>query len=280
MLKVTALAILGLAIICASTALSDEPIPPPDRAKEMIAKLDTDGDGFVSKDEFGREDWIFAHLDSNQDGLLSARELSEGKSIPPAPGDPSRPPEPGARRGFGLKQADSDGDGKVSLDEFVEWHKRSFARLDGNGDGFLTPEELRAAARLRGGPQPPTGPGPGADEPRRVAERALKRIDADADGRISRDEWKGAPEGFDRADRNFDGFVDLRELSQMGALLRQRLGQGPEGRREPGRLLKRMDSDGDGAIRRDEFRGGEELFKRLDRNGDGILDLNDLPPAR
>jgi spore coat protein CotH len=56
------------------------------------------------------------------------------------------------------------------------------------------------------------GPGPGGG-PR---GDPIKEMDKDGDGRVSRKEWKGPPEDFDRIDRNGDGQLDGTELKPKG----------------------------------------------------------------
>src|SRR5262245_29667265 len=83
----------------------------------------------------------------------------------------------------------------------------------------------------------------------------LKRLDNNNDGQISRDEWKGSSEAFDKLDANKDGKISREE--------------GAQARRErAGRALKEMDSNGDGQLSSDEWKGNPEVFKRLDANGD------------
>ncbi|MBH1463360.1 hypothetical protein N7676_24180 [Stenotrophomonas sp. GD03993] len=41
-----------------------------------------------------------------------------------------------------LQRMDSDGDGRVSESEYVQWMLYAFDRMDRNGDGVLTAEEL------------------------------------------------------------------------------------------------------------------------------------------
>ncbi|HEV2666439.1 MAG TPA: EF-hand domain-containing protein, partial [Blastocatellia bacterium] len=62
----------------------------------------------------------------------------------------------------------------------------------------------------------------------------MKRIDINNDGAISRDEWKGKPDVFDRIDKNGDGSLTREEF-------------GSAARRQPGRL-DQMDTNNDGRI--------------------------------
>lgn len=122
-----------------------------------------------------------------------------------------------------LKQADADGDGTVSRDEFIKSRtanlEKAFDRMDTNGDGKLDEQEAAAAGpRMRpmseggDGPQRPDGPRPERERPPRpdgdrpqradgdrpqrpgggaMAGEAFDRFDADADGKLSRDEFIG-----------------------------------------------------------------------------------------
>jgi hypothetical protein len=63
----------------------------------------------------------------------------------------------------------------------------------------LTPEQRRAA-RQGLGPRAPRG------------RRALKQLDTDGNGTISRQEWNRRPEAFDRLDANKDGQITSDEL--------------------------------------------------------------------
>jgi len=61
-----------------------------------------------------------------------------------------------------IKNADSDGDGKLSKDEF--WgDDAEFAKYDADSDGFITAEEMRSAdkkAGKGGAPKPAKGAAP------------------------------------------------------------------------------------------------------------------------
>ena len=133
-----------------------------------------------------------------------------------------------------VKRADADGDGKVSRDEFIKARttalEQAFARMDTDGDGKLDEKEVEAgAAQARA--MGPAGLGgfrrpdadrpqrPGADRPQRpgagvMAEQGFDRMDADGDGKLSKEEFA-------------TGMKRLRELMQQG-------GAGLGGPRRPG----------------------------------------------
>lgn len=79
-----------------------------------------------------------------------------------------------------LARMDSDGDGRVSLDEYLEWMSYAFQRMDRNRDGVLAADEL---------------PG-GKGRPVTLGEYRARLTDR-----------------FNRQDANGDGFLDARELA-------------------------------------------------------------------
>lgn len=79
-----------------------------------------------------------------------------------------------------LARMDSDGDGRVSQDEYVAWMGYAFERMDRDGDGVLAPSEQ---------------PG-GKGRPIRLEEHRQRLA-----------------ERFTRQDANGDGYLDARELA-------------------------------------------------------------------
>lgn len=143
--------------------------------QQMLERLDTDGDGSISEEEFlaqqsERLAAQFDRRDRDGDGLLSADESAateRGQRPPPGAGPrggrAGPPPEavqaclqaaaPGQReprpeREDLLAAADSNGDGAISLDELTsvrnEQALQRFANLDSDGDGFITDGDLQA----------------------------------------------------------------------------------------------------------------------------------------
>jgi hypothetical protein len=79
-----------------------------------------------------------------------------------------------------LRQFDSNGDGKVSAAEYVAYMSRGFERMDRNGDGVISRDEL---------------PG-GRGQP--ITLKAFQR---------------NLRNQFRKLDRNHDGYLDARELT-------------------------------------------------------------------
>ena len=93
---------------------------------------------------------------------------------------PAAVPAQVAATGDYLALMDADGDGRVSLEEYLAWMAYAVERMDRNGDGVLSADEL---------------PG-GKGRPVTLAEHKARLTDR-----------------FNRQDANADGFLDARELA-------------------------------------------------------------------
>ncbi len=98
-----------------------------------------------------------------------------------------------------LRAADSNGDSAISRAELIAYRATNFTRIDRNGDGALTDDDIPFFMRGRGGP---------------VDIASLKaQFDRNRDGRVSRDEFVNGPTlMFDLADTNRDGILTRAEL--------------------------------------------------------------------
>lgn len=82
-----------------------------------------------------------------------------------------------------LQRMDSDGDGRVSPDEYLQWMLYAFDKMDRNGDGVLQPDEQPGG---RGKPIT-------REEQRQVILARFARQDANGDGYLSARELMAPP---------------------------------------------------------------------------------------
>ena len=114
-----------------------------------FAKMDTDGNGLVTDSERRayfenmralRRAETFAKIDSNNDGFISKSEFeahSQARSQERRQKRQARTEQ--IRR---LKRPDTNGDGMLSRDEHNQAMQARFARMDKDGDGVLSAQEL------------------------------------------------------------------------------------------------------------------------------------------
>ena len=202
---------------------------PQGRGGGMMMRADTDGDGKISRAEFtAQSEARFARMDKNGDGFITADEMNGrgGRS-------------PGGR----LMSADSDQDGKISRAEFMAQSAERFIKLDTNGDGRISGDEMKAMMeRMREGGRmggrrgmggeaagavtPPPPPGAMGGHHGRHGAGRLARLDTNQDGKISRDEMRAdADKHFDKLDTNGDGFIDQAEMDAARARMKDRMGK-------------------------------------------------------
>ena len=134
--------------------------------EQLFTLADADGNGQVTKEELtaafvkqrqAEREKIFAIIDANGDGSISKEEfLTHEPASPPQPGnsgnapgngqgkDPKRRPGPDIDELF--KRLDRNGDGVITKEEVAMKRPGDFfAEADTNGDGQLSKEEIQAA---------------------------------------------------------------------------------------------------------------------------------------
>ena len=117
----------------------------PPTAKELISRLDKDGDGQISQSEFDGPDEHFTQFDTNNDGNISEDELSSGSSQRQQRGQRGT-------RSFGtefVERLDKNDDGKVSTSEF-DGTSQMFSELDKDNDGYVSESEAPSGPPPRG----------------------------------------------------------------------------------------------------------------------------------
>jgi hypothetical protein len=119
---------------------------------ERLRTADANGDGLISRAEAASLPRLarqFDEIDANRDGQASQDELRAFHE--------KRRAEHGQRRAEHLKKMDADGDGRISRAEAQANAPRLFSHfdeIDANKDGFVTPDEMRAAHAAHRGHHP------------------------------------------------------------------------------------------------------------------------------
>jgi Ca2+-binding EF-hand superfamily protein len=171
------------------------------RVKFDVAVFDKNKDGIIQKDEYPGDQGKFRRYDKNKDGALAAEEVLAMAEDEIA--DIRKKMENPNRYEF-LVLFDIDKDNNVSLDEY-DGPMDAFKKHDKNADGVVTYDELypeRMAERMKAAAE--MGPKP-------EDLSILETMDANKDGRVGKDEFKGTDDAFKRLDRNGDGVITVAD---------------------------------------------------------------------
>lgn len=195
--------------------------------------LDTDHDQTLSASEIDAAPSVLRQLDRNGDGALTLDELFAGRGGPgrgdgrgrggSGVGDeaPAAPPTPDDLVAT-LMAFDKNHDGKLTKDEVPARLQGLFARVDADGDGVITPDEIRKAAEAQ--PQPAAAGGRGGEGRRGEGGREggpprdplFSALDLNGDGTLSADEIAAAPASLRKLDTNGDGVLSFAEVFGTG----------------------------------------------------------------
>ncbi len=123
-----------------------------------------------------------------------------------APAPPSTRP---ARIDGGVMRYDTNKDGAVTIEEWKNGQQARFKRLDSNGDGKLSKEELFARTPAVGNSVLPT------DRQTSQQSSYFLLLDTDKDGFVTLAEFMaGADRNFTRCDLDKNGRIDTAECRQ------------------------------------------------------------------
>lgn len=162
-----------------------------------------------------------------------------------------------------LHKLDSNGDGRISLAEYVAGAATKFRAIDAGHHGSVDAADIAgspdAIARLD-----------------RRAGRLVQRLDTAGNGYVTQDEFVAAAQKrFDRLDRNGDGKLTPDELSVP------RHGRRGRGRMAAAAMVRRgfdkLDANHDGVVTADEFvAAARTKYSTLDAGHDGKVTAQEL----
>ncbi|EGH73511.1 XopAW family type III secretion system calcium-binding effector [Pseudomonas syringae] len=207
--------------------------------EELLAKLDTDGDGSIAKNELSSalssnsKDGVtvslskaFSDLDSNDDDSLDADELA---AMTPPPPPPMQSVDEQAEDLLGA--LDSDGDGAISSDELTTGLSNTgsttnsnqvFDALDTDEDGTVSLEELVAGMQ----PQQPSAGMSSAQVSTSSATEStslFSTLDSNSDDSISASELSAALKQSDSTiDQGNTDQIATQALNKMIAALSEK----------------------------------------------------------
>jgi Ca2+-binding EF-hand superfamily protein len=119
------------------------------RAEKRFQNLDKNNDGKISAAELNQSLAArFVKMDTNKDGFLSKEDRKQigkkGKKAGKKAG------KRGAKMAKRMNRLDTNKDGKISAVEFQAVGPAMFKKLDKNGDGVITKDEMKQARKGHG----------------------------------------------------------------------------------------------------------------------------------
>lgn len=169
------------------------------RAKLNLASFDKNKDGLIQREEYPGDAAKFREYDRNRDDALSPAENAAMAADEIA--DVRKKMKSPNRYEF-LVLFDVDRSNSVTADEY-DGSPADFKKYDKDGDGTVTydelyPEQMEMRRMAAAGPKPED-------------LSLLHTMDANKDGKVARDEFKGNDAAWKRLDRNEDGVLTIAD---------------------------------------------------------------------
>lgn len=276
-------------LLCAVAAGQAAAQVDRDLVKRSFERLDEDGDGRLTREEFPGSDRQYQAMDRNRDKAVTLEEYSGSeiaRRLVSASYRNRNEPRPrttaaelAEQRLQWLSRFDGNRDGRITRQEWTG-SSQAFATLDLDNDGIVDRNDLATAAAAAAETREPPLPDdayrlPGVDE-------LLERLDRDRNGALSMREAardRTLPRVFERADTNRDEELDREELTRLLDSVRERMQKRERERARPVPYkipFSAWDKNDDGRLEQNEFLERRYLFARIDRNRDAAVTRDEV----
>jgi Ca2+-binding EF-hand superfamily protein len=212
---------LALSAVASAAALAQDEADATDPCEDGFLRVDLNEDGTVTEDEVQRAaEAAFAAYDADDSGEISAAEYAACRNA--LAGEPSRAAD---RTAASFLQTDADADGWIDRLEFLSAAAEARSAADSMARGAAL-NEMEMFVYV---PAADTGTDVLGMGPEEVAARAamtFDALDADADDRLSAEEWAEAETlkndlsevlnmEFEQADADASGTLDADEFASF-----------------------------------------------------------------
>jgi len=234
-------------------------------AERFLGEFDMNKDGKVTHDEFNR---TLAHEFSVATGGKPTMSLDQFANI--------HLKDMRERAADGFHRMDWNGDGKVSLDEYMASERARFELMDRDSSGVIPcGSSRRSGSSASYGDRSSGEAGSTGTRSSGSGSRGRASVcfadDLNGDGKVTRAEFdKVAAQEFAAFAKN--GSLTLDQYYQLSAAQSKAISA---------RVFQRLDRDRDGKLTLQEFASSQErLFARLDKNNDGVVTQDELSSSR
>ncbi len=177
-----------------------------------------------------------------------------------------------------LQTMDTNGDGKISLDEYVAAASARFKSIDTQNKGSINAADIAASPEV-------------VQRDQKMAEFMVKHFDTAGNGYITQDEFLAAAKTrFAKLDKTGTGELTASELTARGwglaghaamqamALQTTTNGQHAQfAQKRAQRVFDKLDTNHDGVVTQDEYLAGAAAqFKKLDTQGNGHVTAQEI----